>query len=280
MTQKQSETTFQKPSLAECDAMDEISLLDLAVVMGNIESAFSTGKEDSRFTASPVWKTKLDSDDPVQRGQIEGLKMPLPKMFDRVCMKLTLGLGLQTRVVVEDKDDKITFTCYDYPTDAQHKMMAEEIGDFINYDWVWSCEMPERSIAIDAVYDKKGEYMMPAFSGGRAYCNPYHPSYTFILGALHDKYEGNFNSYEEKLASIMSAPEAYQPVAAVFEEPDHEAALKLATDSFLIEALAIAIQFAFTCHVMTNAAEYAAVLDVSEDEKTDKKIYSLRFDQV
>jgi hypothetical protein len=54
MTKKEKEpvkSAFQKPTLAECDAMDELTLLDLSVVMGNIERPLSFGREDSRFTA-------------------------------------------------------------------------------------------------------------------------------------------------------------------------------------------------------------------------------------
>jgi len=272
------ETQFQKPTLAECDAMDELLLLEIPTVMGNIEIPLEKGKPETRFTASPVWQEKLNADDAMGRGQIEGLVMPLPKLFDKVCMKIALGPGLQTRVVMEDTGEKVTFTCYDYPTEAQHNMMVEEIGDFINYDWVWVCEVPGREVSVDGVYDREGNYLLPAFSGGRSYCNPYHPSYTFILGALHDKEKGNINAYEEKLASIMSAPMACQPISAVFEEPDPELAIKLATDSFLMEALALSIQYAFTCHVMENLEEYNATMEIEEDPETGKKTYSLRFD--
>ncbi len=277
MTKKQNESAFEKPTLAQCDAMDEIILLDLNVVMGNIERPLSVGDENSRFSAGPTWRKKLDSDDPVERGQIDEFTMPVPKMFDKVCVKMNLGPGLKTRVVVEDKDDKLRFTCYDYPTEAQQKMMEEEIGDFINYDWVWVCEMPSREIEIQGVYNKDGSYLMPSFTNAAGYCNPYHPSYTFILGALQDKHDGKIKAYEEKLASIMSASQAFQPVAAVFEEEDHDTALKLATDSFLIEAIALSIQFAFTCHVMVNASEYSAVLDIDETTEPGKKTYTLKF---
>ena len=281
MTKKEKESAnpaSQKPTLAECDAMDEITLIDLSVVMGNIERPLSVGGEDSRFTAGPVWKEKLDSDDPELRGQIDGLTMRIPKLFDTVCIKLDLGLGLSTRIVVNDKGDAITMTCYDYPSDAHRTMMEEEIGNFINYDWVWIYEIPGREIGINGVYDKDGTYLTPTFSTGRGYCNPYHPSYTFILSALQDKHEGRMDAYEEKLTAIMSAPESYQPVAAVFEEPDYDTALQLATDSFLIEAIAIALQVAFTSHVMANASEYSATLDIKQDGETEKKTYSLRFD--